>query len=74
MLGLDHILRCRVCGRPTAECQSADTQEDWVAGDPVRCHAATAVMVKQSAYSEETNPQLSALSWPVHRLRREEQS
>lgn len=62
LLGMD---RCSACGGPAELCQDPTRQENWQAGDPVRCHATTARLQKQKGYSEETNPQLAALTWPV---------
>lgn len=65
VVGLDAVDTCGVCGRPTSVCQDPARQYDWVAGAPIRCHATTAVFEKQKAFTEETNPHLGALVWPV---------
>lgn len=66
MLGYDGIDRCPVCGRPSIICQDPANQLKWRAGDPVRCHATTAALDKQKAYTEDKNPNMSALTWPVY--------
>lgn len=68
-LALDAIPMCPLCGNPTSICQDAEHQFDWHAEDPVRCHAQTARLARQASVSEETNPQVEALLWPVQ-LRR----
>lgn len=65
-LGLLRMDRCSVCGGPAELCQDPNRQEDWLAGDPVRCHATTVRLQKQRGFSEDTNPQLAALTWPVY--------
>lgn len=61
--------RCPVCGGPTSECLDPDIK--WDAGDPVRCHRATAVAVKQRKYfdgiPEGSDVQARALIWGAKR-------
>lgn len=68
VLALDAVDLCPFCGQPTAVCQDPERQDDWVATDPVRCHAQTARLARQKNVTEQTNPQAGALLWPV-RLR-----
>lgn len=70
VLGLDAVDLCAVCGGPAYLCQDPALQDEWRAGDPVRCHAHTARLARQKGVTEETNPQVGALLWPVHLNRR----
>lgn len=65
-LGLDSLDVCPICGGLAAECMAPEHQDDWVAEDPIRCHRETARLFKQKGYSEEANPAVAALAWPVH--------
>jgi hypothetical protein len=65
VLAYDAVDMCQKCGRPASICQAAEHQFDWVADDPIRCHATTAVLARQAGFSEETHPQIEALMWPV---------
>jgi hypothetical protein len=67
-LALDAVDICPVCRGPAYLCQDPKRQDDWLAGDPVRCHAQTARLERAKRVTEETNPHTSALIWPV-RLR-----
>jgi hypothetical protein len=64
-LALDHVDLCQVCGRPASLCQDPARQDDWQVGQPVRCHATTALRQTQRTFTEETNPVVEALMWPV---------
>lgn len=68
VLALDDVDLCSVCGGPAYLCQDPARQFDWEAGDPVRCHATTAVRERQKGTNEDTNPHTDALIWPL-RLR-----
>jgi hypothetical protein len=52
---------CSLCGRPAHVCQNPDDQFNWVTPPPIRCHATTAVLMQQTGFTEETNPQVNAL-------------
>lgn len=65
VLALDAMPRCTVCGGPSELCQDPEREFDWVAGKPVRCHATTALLLAQKGVTEETNPAVRALMWPV---------
>jgi hypothetical protein len=65
VLGYDAVELCAACRRPVHICQDIDRQFDWEAGAPVRCHATTALLEAQKGVTEETNPHVSALMWPV---------
>jgi hypothetical protein len=67
-LALDAVPLCPICGGPSYLCQDPQRQDDWQAGDPIRCHAQTARLARAKNVTEETNPHVSALIWPV-RLR-----
>jgi len=64
-LALDDVRMCSVCGGPAYLCQDPERQDDWVAEAPVRCHAQTARLQRAKGVTEETNPHVSALSFPV---------
>lgn len=64
-LALDAVPMCGSCGGPAYLCQDVERQDDWRAGDPVRCHATTARLQRQKGVTEETNPHVAALLWPV---------
>jgi len=70
VLGLDAVKLCRVCGGPAYLCQDPELQDDWRAGDPIRCHATTAQLARQKGVTEQTNPHTQALIWPVSLLDR----
>jgi hypothetical protein len=70
VLALDAVPTCPVCGRPSYLCQDPARQEDWKAGDPIRCHATTARLTRQKGVTEQTNPHMAALVWPVSLLDR----
>lgn len=69
MLGLDEYRKteqCPTCGRPKWVCQSAEAENLFQAGAPVRCHATTAVMRGQAGYMDAPHdPFEQALSWPL---------
>lgn len=65
VLAYDAMDLCQVCGRPASLCQDPERQFDWEVGAPIRCHATTALLQAQSGVSEETNPQVNALIWPI---------
>jgi hypothetical protein len=67
MLALDlwRAQRCPHCGRNLDECTSAQAEDAWVAPPPTRCHAATAVSIRQDQYRD--TPQAETLLWSVHR-------
>jgi hypothetical protein len=69
-LGLTDVHMCPACGGPAYLCQDPERQDDWRAGDPVRCHAQTARLARQKNVTEETNPHVSALMWPVRLMDR----
>jgi len=69
-LALSDVPLCPHCGGPAELCQDPERQDDYVAVDPIRCHAHTARLLKQKGYSEETNPALGALLWPVRLMTR----
>jgi hypothetical protein len=69
-LALDGVEMCPVCGWPAYLCQDPALQDDWRAGDPIRCHAQTARLMRQKHVTEETNPGVGALIWPVQLTRR----
>jgi hypothetical protein len=56
---------CPLCGGPAYLCQDPERQDDWRAQDPIRCHAHTARLKRQQGMTEQTNPQIGALLWPV---------
>lgn len=64
-LALDAVPMCPVCGGPSYLCQDVERMDDWVAGDPVRCHAQTARLQRAKGITDETNPHSSALIFPV---------
>lgn len=64
-LALDDVRLCPVCGGPAYLCQDPERQFDWRADDPVRCHAQTARLERAKGVTEETNPHVEALIWPV---------
>lgn len=64
-LALDAVPMCSRCGGPAYLCQDPERQYDWQAGDPIRCHATTAVRERQKGVTEETNPHVDALVWPI---------
>lgn len=66
VLALDAVPMCPVCGGPSVLCQDPELQDDWRAADPIRCHAHSARLMRQRAVTEETNPGLAALLWPVY--------
>jgi hypothetical protein len=65
-LAHDALVFCDHCGNLRSVCTDPDRQDDWVAGDPIRCHAQTARLARQKGVTEDTNPNAEALSWPVH--------
>jgi hypothetical protein len=65
VLALDAVPMCPHCGGPTYLCQDPERMDDWQAGDPIRCHATTARLERQKSVTEETNPHMQALLWPV---------
>lgn len=64
-LALDAVPMCPVCGGPSYLCQDVARQDDWQAGDPIRCHAQTARLQRAKGVTEETNPHTQALIFPV---------
>jgi hypothetical protein len=70
VLGLDDVNLCLACGGPAYLCQDPERQDDWRAGDPIRCHAQTARLQRQKNVTEETNPHVQALIWPVRLMDR----
>lgn len=70
VLGLAGVDLCPVCGGPAYLCQDPARQDDWEAGAPIRCHAHTARLARQKGMSEQTNPNLAALVWPVSLVER----
>lgn len=65
VLALDAVDICPLCRNPTAICQDPDRQFDWRAGAPVRCHVTTARLLAQRGVTEQSNPAVQALLWPV---------
>jgi hypothetical protein len=65
VLANDAVKLCSVCRGPAYLCQDPERQDDWRAGDPVRCHAQTARLQRAKGVTEETNPHMAALSFPV---------
>jgi hypothetical protein len=51
---------CPNCGRPMRECTAAAADGKFEADVPVRCHATTALVIAQKAF---TNPQPEAMLW-----------
>lgn len=70
VLGLDGVNLCPACGGPAYLCQDPDREFDWRAGDPIRCHAQSARLARQRGVTEETNPGVQALIWPVRLMDR----
>lgn len=64
-LAFDAVDMCRVCGGPAYLCQDPALQFNWTALDPVRCHAQTARLERAEGITDKTNPQASALIFPV---------
>lgn len=54
-----------VCGHPLSETTDPASEGRWTAGLPIRCHACTAIAVRQEDYREASHPQ--ALLWPSER-------
>lgn len=44
---------CSACGRPSRVCQASESEFEWVADDPIRCHARTAVLRKQDRMGDD---------------------
>lgn len=63
---------CPLCHRPVSVCQAAENQDRFVAPDPVRCHASTALLAKQAGYSEDRNPQMRALLFHTQLIGKED--
>ena len=59
---------CPLCGRPKSVCQAAENADRFIGEAPVRCHATTAVLLKQKGFTEESNPGLRALLWGVRMI------
>lgn len=56
---------CPNCGRPMRECTAAGADGKYEADLPARCHATTALLIAQAAFS---NPQPAAMLWrTIHR-------
>lgn len=64
-LAHDAVNICPLCKGPAAICQDPARQFDWRAQAPVRCHITTARLLAQRGVSEQTNPAVGALLWPV---------
>jgi len=60
---LVHTEICPLCGRLKSVCQAPENQDAFIAQDPVRCHATTALLLKKKDYTEEKNPGVGALLW-----------
>lgn len=71
---LDAVAECPHCHGDPALCQDPARADDWVADDPIRCYATTARSQRQKAFekshTEDTNPALDALSYPVRLIMR----
>lgn len=65
VLAFDAVDLCAVCGGPKDLCQSPEREFDWQVGAPVRCHKTTALLAAQKGVTEETNPHVDALMWPI---------
>lgn len=59
---------CPLCGLPTRICQNPANEGLFDAEDPTRCHASTALILRQERYGEDA-PQREALLWERPTLR-----
>lgn len=50
-------LLCPNCGQPLPESMDPETEDDWIAGLPSRCHACTAIAHRAKDYENAIAPQ-----------------
>lgn len=48
---------CSGCGQPIHESMDIESDGEWSAPEPMRCHACTAIAERAASYSEARAPQ-----------------